>query len=87
MLLFRSEDHVDNWCVKRHITRGAVFTPEQMWKVAVPWHGERLGRDWRRYTPNEAQAVFDRAALTGAFWQFPKPTAPPNDKPGPSSRP
>ena len=87
MLLFRSEDHVDRWCATRHIARGAMFTPEQMWMVAVPWHGARLSREWRRFTPDEAQAVFDRAGLTGAFWRFPRPPAPPNGTPGPSSRP
>lgn len=87
MLLFRSEEHVDRWCTTRGITRGAAFTPQQMWAVAKLWHGRRLAPDWRRFTPDEAQAVFDRAGLTGAFWRFPRPVAAPNDKPDPSSRP
>ena len=73
MLLFRSEEHVDRWCAMRGIERGAVFTPEQMWSVAQRWHGRRLDRDWRRFTPDEAQAVFDAAGLTGSFWRFPPP--------------
>ena len=60
--------------------------PEQMWMVAKSWHGQRLSRDWRRFTADEAQAVFDRAGLTGAFWHFPRPAAP-NDTPDRSSRP
>ena len=71
MLLFRSEEHVDRWCTVRGIARGAMFTPEQMWTVARPWFERRLARDWRRHTRDEAQALFDRAGLTGEFWQLP----------------
>ena len=53
------------------IARGALFTPEQMWMVARPWFERRLARDWRRHTRDEAQALFDRAGLTGDFWQLP----------------
>jgi len=70
MLLFRSEEHVDRWCAMRGLSRGAIFTPEQMWTVSKPWYGRRLSRDWRRFTPDEAQAVFASAGLTGAFWHF-----------------
>jgi len=73
MLLFRSEEHIDRWSTKRGIPRGAAFTTEQMWQVAKAWHGQRLSPDWRRFTPDEAQSIFDQAGLTGPFWQFPKP--------------
>jgi len=70
MLLFRSEEHVDRWQAMRGLARGVVFTPEQLWAVSKPWYGRRLARDWRRFTPNEAQAVFESAGLTGPFWRF-----------------
>jgi len=70
MLLFRSEEHVRRWCEMRGLSRGAVFTPEQLWTIAKPWHGRRLERDWQRFTPDEAEAVFESAGLTCAFWQF-----------------
>ena len=75
MLLFRSEEHVDRWCSARGIARGATFTPAQMWTVAATWFERRLARDWRRFTVEEAQALFDRAGLTGEFWRFPRPAA------------
>lgn len=71
MLLFRSEEHVDRWCAGLGIARGAAFTPAQMWMVAKPWFERRLARDWRRPTTDEAQALLDRAGLTGEFWRFP----------------
>jgi hypothetical protein len=70
MLLFRSEEHVDRWCAARGIARGAMFTPEQMWRVAKPWFERRLAPDWRRFTADEAEAVFERADLTGEFWKL-----------------
>jgi hypothetical protein len=72
MLLFRSEEHVRRWCEARGLSQGAVFTPEQLWAIAKPWHGRRLDRDWRRFTPDEAEAVFASAGLNGPFWQFPR---------------
>jgi hypothetical protein len=72
MLLFRSEEHVHRWCETRGLNRGAVFTPEQMWMVAKQWHGRRLEPGWRRFTLDEAEAVFADAGLMGAFWSFPR---------------
>jgi Alkylmercury lyase len=69
MLAFRSEEHVDRWCEQRRVPKGAVFAPEQMWHVAHAWYGDRLAPDWRRKTPDEAQALFAEAGLTGPFWQ------------------
>ena len=70
MLLFRSEEHVDRWCAARGIARGAMFTPEQMWQVAKPWFERRLAPDWRRFAADEAEALFERAGLTGEFWKL-----------------
>jgi hypothetical protein len=75
MLLFRSEEHVDRWCAEHKLAKGAVFTPAQMWTVSKLWHGRRLAPDWRRFTPDEAHAVFEAAGLTGPFWRFDQPTA------------
>jgi len=75
MLLFRSEEHVDRWCAARGLGRGSLFTPAQMWTVAETWFEHRLARDWRRFTVDEAQALFERAGLTGEFWRFPRPTS------------
>ena len=40
--------------------------------VATQWHGRRLEPGWRRFTLDEAEAVFAGAGLTGAFWSFPR---------------
>jgi len=71
MLLFRAEDHRDKWLAQRGLRHGATLSVVQQWDLARTWYGDnRLSRDWRRRTPEEAQAVFDSLGLTGPFWNL-----------------
>jgi hypothetical protein len=70
MLAFRSEAHVDRWCEESGIGRGAAFPLETAWRLADVWYSDRMRRDWRRRTPEEAQAVFDDLGLMGEFWKL-----------------
>jgi hypothetical protein len=68
MLLFRSEEHVDRWCEARGIGRGYVLSLEQCRRLGRMWYADRLSPQWRRRTPDEAEAVFEELGLTGPFW-------------------
>ncbi len=70
MLAFRSEAHVDRWCEQSSLERGAVFPLETAWKLADAWYRDRMSPDWRRRTPEEAEAVFSALGLTGSFWSL-----------------
>jgi hypothetical protein len=70
MLAFRSEEHVDRWREQRCLAPGALFSPEQMWRLASEWYKDRLSPDWRRKNVEEAEAVFAEIGLTGPFWQL-----------------
>jgi hypothetical protein len=70
MLAFRSEEHVDRWCETRRIDRGAVFTPDQLWRLADAWYRDRMSPDWRRRSAAEAEALFAELGLTGDFWRL-----------------
>jgi len=70
MLLFRSEEHVRAWYQSRGLPTGANLTLEQQWELARVWYADRLTQDWRRRTPEEAQAVFASLGLTGPFWRL-----------------
>ena len=70
MLLFRSEEHVHRWTERRGIPLGGTLTPEQGWRLADAWFHDRLDPAWRRRTPQEAQALFERIGLTGSFWDL-----------------
>ena len=70
MLLFRDEAHVDRWCQAREMTRGALLTPEQAWRLAQGWYKDKLKPDWRRHTVEEAEALLASIGLTGQFWSL-----------------
>ena len=70
MLAFRSEEHVERWCEKRRLPKGAVFTLEQAWGLARAWYADKLSPDWKRATPEEAASVFAGIGLTGDFWRL-----------------
>ncbi len=70
MLAFRSEAHVDRWCEARRLPRGATFTLEQCRRLAHAWYANRMTPDWRRRTPDEAEALFAEIGLTGDFWRL-----------------
>lgn len=70
MLAFRSEAHVDRWCERTGLEKGAAFPLETVWRLALAWYRDRLSPDWRRRTPDEAQAVFDDLGLTSGFWRL-----------------
>ena len=70
MLAFRSEEHVERWCRSRRIDAGAVLSPELQWRLAEAWYSDRLTPDWRRRTPEEAEALFARLGLSSDFWRL-----------------
>jgi len=70
MLLFRSEEDVDDWVLATGVGRGAIFDLNRLWRLATSWYDDRLDLDWRRRTPTERQALFDQAGLTGEFWSL-----------------
>ncbi|MGH9701936.1 MAG: hypothetical protein ACRD4K_01065 [Candidatus Acidiferrales bacterium] len=70
MLLFRSEEHVDRWCLERNLPKGALLTMEQGWGLAKGWYGDRLDPDWKPKSETEMLAAFAELGLTGEFWQL-----------------
>ena len=74
MLLFRSEEHVRRWYKKQGMRTGSTLTLEQQWELARLWYADRMSPEWRRRTPEEAEAAFARVGLTGDFWRLQRPT-------------
>jgi hypothetical protein len=71
MLLFESEADVDAWCATHCKPKGDVRPIEQVWRFAAEWYGRHLDRDWRKWTSEEAAAIFARNGLTGPVWEIP----------------
>lgn len=71
MLLFRSEEHVDRWCSRNGLPKGAMLSLDQAWRLALAWYGEdRRLPGWRRRTVDESQALFAELGLTSDFWRL-----------------
>jgi Alkylmercury lyase len=70
MQAFRSEAHVDRWCERSGIARGAVFPLETAWRLGEAWYQDRASPDWRRRTPQEAEELFAALGLNGPFWKL-----------------
>ena len=70
MLLFRDEEHVDQWCGVRDLSRGAIITPDQTWRLASGWYKDKVKADWRRHTLEETEALLESIGLTGPFWNL-----------------
>ena len=72
MLLFRSEEHVDRWCLARNLPRRPIINLEQLWQLALAWYENRLTVESRRPGPDEIDEIFARLGLTDPFWN-PRP--------------
>jgi hypothetical protein len=48
---------------------GSVLSLAETWDLAQAWYADRLSRDWRRRTPEEATALFRSLGLEGQFWE------------------
>lgn len=70
MLLFRSEAHIDRWCLARDLSRGGVLTPEQGWRLAHGWYKDKVRPDWRRHSLEETEALLAALGITGSFWNL-----------------
>jgi len=71
MLVFRSEEHVGKWCRDWHMHEGAIVRLGQCWKLAQAWYGpDRRDPQWRRFTVDEAQALFASLGLNSPFWRL-----------------
>jgi hypothetical protein len=71
MLLFRSEEHVDRWCEQWRLSRGAILTLEQAWRLAHAWFSaDRGAPEWRRPPVEEVETLFASLGLDGAFWKL-----------------
>lgn len=71
MLLFRSEEHVDRWCGQWSLSRGAMLSVDQAWRLAHAWfQSDRGAPAWRRPGVDEVESLFASLGLTGPFWRL-----------------
>ena len=72
MLLFRSEQEVEQWCQRRGHGHGASFPVPVGWQLAEAWAGGRLHPNWQQRPRGELRDLLDGLGLTGEFWSLPE---------------
>ena len=71
MLLFRSEENIQEWCTQQQMPRGETLTLEQVWHLSQLWYGDRLSPNFVGRTKEQAETIFQKAGLLSSFWQLP----------------
>ena len=70
ILLFTNEEHAARWREKAKPPASTTLTIEQATGLAHDWYVNKLDPNWRRFTDEEAQAIFDELSLDPAFWRL-----------------
>lgn len=70
MQAFRSEGEARRWAEANGRPLGAIFPPQQLWRLARAWYDDRLDLDWQRRTASERQGLLASCGLTGRFWEI-----------------
>ena len=68
MLLFRSEERVQEWCATHGYPMKPLVSIDQLWGLATAWYSTRLQEDSRRPPKDEMLQIFVNLGLTGDFW-------------------
>ena len=68
---FCSPEHVSQWRGRTGAAEGYVTDLETLWRLAIPWYGDRLDPEWEPHTRAHNQALLDECGLTGPFWALP----------------
>jgi hypothetical protein len=73
MLLFRSEEEIDDWCARHERPRGGIVRAGRLHELARRWYGDRLDPGWRPRAAQESQAILSAVGLVGPFWDLTRP--------------
>ena len=72
MLLFESEAEIDAWSERHRLPRGDARPLAAVYDFAREWYGQHLSPQWRKWTTDEARAIFRRHGFTGPIWELPR---------------
>lgn len=68
---FCSRAHVDAWRAAAGAPEGYVADLGTLWRLAIPWYGDRLDPAWEPRPRERSQALLEDCGLTGPFWVLP----------------
>jgi hypothetical protein len=68
---FCSPEHVAAWWHDTGAAPGYVTDLRTLWRLALPWYGDRLDPDWEPHSRAHNQQLLEDVGLTGPFWALP----------------
>jgi len=67
---FRDAASAERWCKRHGYGLGELVPLDKVHTMGRLWYGRHLAPDWRKWTNQEAEAIFRQAGLTGSFWSL-----------------
>lgn len=65
---FRDAASAERWCRRHGYGLGELVPLDRVLVLGRLWYGRHLAPDWRKWTYQEAEAIFRQAGLTSSFW-------------------
>jgi hypothetical protein len=72
MLIFSSENQIDDWCKRHNYPKGDIQSIENIWNFSKIWYGNHLAEQWKKWTNDEAKSIFEQFNLTNDIWKIPQ---------------
>jgi hypothetical protein len=72
MLAFADQAAIDDWSRRHALPRGDAQPIQRVYDFARVWYGRHLDEDWRKWTTDEARAIFERFGFAGPVWELPR---------------
>jgi len=70
LLPFHSPPDAAAWAARHRLPLGEVISLNQTADLARRWYGGHADPDWRKWTMQEAQAIFHAVGLRSDFWRL-----------------
>lgn len=70
MLVFESEEQVDDWARRHQIPRGDLQPIQKIWDFSREWYGNHLNPEWIKWTIDDAKRMFHTYELKGEIWNL-----------------
>jgi hypothetical protein len=70
MLVFETEEQIDEWSTQHNIPKGDVQPISSIWEFSKKWYGNHLNLNWEKWTMAEAKAIFSQFDLKGEIWDL-----------------
>ncbi len=70
MLLFRSEEMVQQWCAQTNMPLGQILSLDHIWQLSQYWYADRMLLQYPKRTAVMVAEIFEKVGLTGEFWQL-----------------